>query len=113
MCIRDRLVQIPEGSSLAQRFGDVCAGVIAPLDFAKHIDLVTHPGIDRSHTIQKQVPSNALTTEETVFLLIRNECSDAVSVTVKHDIDILLTLPLAGIRICVQVRKAAVSLHLD
>lgn len=50
--------------------------------------------------------ARALKSDDTVFLVIRNECSEPVTLTVEHEIDIVLTLPIRPLRNIVQVRES-------
>ena len=96
------LVHIPQGSSLAHRFEDVCAGAVASMDFADHIDLVAGPAY--SQIVHVSAATHAsLMSVDTGFLLVRNECGAPVTVVVDHNIDIVLSLPLSLLRLGTQV----------
>jgi ligand-binding sensor protein len=96
------LVRMPEGQALSNLFDSVCDGVVSTVnDFAKHVDLVAEPSRKSGQTVST---SDTMAAADTVFLIIRNECSDKVTVTVTHDIDLVLTLPMRVLKTSAQVR---------
>jgi hypothetical protein len=87
---------MPDGEALSDLFDDFCDGVAVAIDFANHIEL---PSVhtDATHT------ATSLAAVDTVFLLIRNECEQSVTLSVKHDIAIFFAIPMAQLRLAAQV----------
>jgi hypothetical protein len=96
------LVRIPEGPTLMKLFGDMCNGGDSQVDFAKHVDLVADSHFASSK--DTKASSDSMVATDTVFLLIRNECPGVITVSVDHDIHILVPLSLQGIRNLLQAR---------
>ena len=93
-------MRIPEGQALSDLFDDVCDGIATEVDFAKHVDLIAQPPLLPGAFATS---SEALEATDTVFLLIRNECSEKIQVTVAHDIDLVLSFPMHSLKYIAQV----------
>lgn len=97
-----QLVRMPEGNTLMDLFDQTCSGNPAvAYDFAAHVPIAA--GADGPH---EALPSEPLDAVETVFLLLRNECDQPVSVTVKQEIDLAVFMPVRVLQYGVQVRPA-------
>ena len=94
------LVRIPEGKTLMDLFDQTCSGHPAlEYDFASHVQVIA--GADG---MNQPLPSPFLDAVETVFLLLRNECEQPVTVTVKHEIDLAVFMPVQVLKYSVQAR---------
>jgi hypothetical protein len=95
------LVRMPEGEALNRLFDDVCDGLIRRVDFAQHLDVKQGPAVPVPIESGLGAP---LTASDTVFLLIRNECAETVTITIQHEIKILFAIPLSAAQAGTRVR---------
>jgi hypothetical protein len=95
---------MPEGQALTSVFDDLCDGAVTERDFAKHLDATLG-----SEGVLASIESGLggpLSAEETVFLLIKNECASTAAITISHEIKLLHTVPLRVAQAAVKVRSA-------
>ena len=91
-----QLLELGPGAELTSIFQSLCSGHVKIGNLPYHVTAQA--------SLEWDSMGKPLTATKTVHLLVRNECAKDINITIDHQVDLLLAVPLNSAVACAQVR---------